>query len=127
MALSPAGKILVTGSGDTLEHIWDIETGELLRTLTGRVKPASPLVISPDGTWLVAPTEAGSTLGAGLWNVETGRRIGSLKGHRGPVHDVTVSWDGRYVATGGEDNTARISDPQLLGHGDEAAQYRPPW
>ena len=91
---------MVTGSGDTSEHIWDLQTGELIHTLGGRVKPASPLVIAPDGSWLVAPTEAGSTLGAGLWNVQTGQRIGSLKGHHGPVHDVTVSWDGRYVATG---------------------------
>lgn len=116
IAVSPNGDFLVTGSGDTLEHIWDLETGELLRTLTGRVKPASPLVVSPDGEWLVAPTEAGSRLGAGLWDVRTGQRICSLKGHRGRVHDVTVSWDGRYIATGGEDHTARIWDAKT---GDE--------
>jgi WD40 repeat protein len=110
VAVSPDGKVVVTGSSDTMEHIWDLETGERLRTLGGQVKPASPLVISPDGTWLVAPTESGSTLGAALWNVETGKRIGSLKGHQGPVHDVTVSWDGRYVATAGEDGTARVWD-----------------
>jgi WD40 repeat protein len=116
VAIGPDEDIVVTGSADTMEHIWDMRTGELVRTLTGRVKPASPLVFSPDGSWLVAPTEAGSRLGAGIWDVRTGRRIGSLKGHRGPVHDVTVSWDGRYVATGGEDNTARIWDART---GDE--------
>jgi len=116
IAVSPDGTLLVTGSADTLEHVWDLQTGELLRTLTGRVKPASPLVFSPDGSWLVAPTEAGNRLGAGVWDVRTGQRVGSLKGHRGPVHDVTVSWDGRYVATGGEDHTARIWEAKT---GDE--------
>jgi WD40 repeat protein len=116
VAVSPDEKLLVTGSSDTLEHIWDLQSGQLLRTLGGRVKPASPLVISPDGTWLVAPTESGSRLGACLWDVQTGRRIGSLSGHRGPVHDVTASWDGRFVATAGEDHTARIWDVQT---GDE--------
>jgi WD40 repeat protein len=117
IAISSDGAHLVTGSSDTLEQVWDLQSGELLRTLGGRVKPASPLVFAPDGTWLVAPTEAGSTLGACLWDIRSGRRIGSLRGHRGgPVHDVTVSWDGRYVATGGEDGTARIWDAKT---GDE--------
>ncbi len=116
VAISPDGTHVVTGSSDTLEQIWDLHTGELIRTLGGRVKPASPLVFAPDGSWLVAPTESGSTLGACLWDVRTGRRIGSLRGHRAKVHDVTVSWDGRYVATGGEDNTARIWDAKT---GDE--------
>jgi WD40 repeat protein len=116
VAVSPDGSLIVSGSADTSEHVWNLQTGELVRTLTGRVKPASPLVIAPDGTWLIAPTEAGSALGACLWNIQTGGRIGSLRGHRGPVHDVTVSWDGRYVATGGEDHTARIWD---ANSGDE--------
>jgi WD40 repeat protein len=116
IAISRDGKHLVTGSADTTEQVWDLTTGEFLRALGGRVKPASPLVFSPDGAWVIAPTETGAAIGAAIWKIDTGRYIGTLRGHRGKVHDVTVSWDGRYVATGGEDRTARIWDAKT---GDE--------
>ncbi len=117
VAVSPDGKTVVTGAGgrDKTECVWDIDTGELRHTLGGRrTEPASPLVFSPDGQWLVAPTE--NTSRASLWKVETGKFLGSLSGHYKPVNDVTVSWDGRYVATGSEDNTAKIWDAKT---GDE--------
>ena len=107
IAISPDGTVLATGSKDKSEKLWDLQTGELLHTLGGRVDPGSPLVFAPNGEWLIAPNTAGSN-SASLWDVRTGKLLKTLSGHRQPVRDVTVSWDGRFVATGSDDRTARV-------------------
>jgi WD40 repeat protein len=111
VAISKDGRLVVTGSKDGSERVWDARTGDLLQTFAGKVDPGSPLVFAPDGTWVIAPN-AGNAGTASQWDVRTGTLIKIFKGHTGPVHDVTVSFDGKYVATGGDDRSARIWDAQ---------------
>jgi WD40 repeat protein len=107
IAISPDATVLATGSKDKTAKLWDLKTGALRHTLTGRVDPGSPLVFSPDGAWLIAPDTAGST-SASLWEVSTGKLMKTLSGHRQPIRDVTVCGDGKFVATGSDDRTARV-------------------
>ena len=53
IAYSPDGKYLASGENDTIK-IWDIETGRVVRTLTGDLSWASSIVYSPDGKYLAA-------------------------------------------------------------------------
>ncbi len=77
MAFSPDGKTIVTG-GVFAIHLWSVDTGEHIRTLTGPLKSYSgpgPFVLySPDGTTIV-------TAGMGeihLWDGNTGNHIRKL-------------------------------------------------
>ena len=51
VAISPNGRILVSGSGgnENTIKLWNVRTGELIRTLEGHSKTIFALAISPDG------------------------------------------------------------------------------
>ncbi|MBX3452037.1 MAG: PD40 domain-containing protein [Planctomycetaceae bacterium] len=77
LALSPDGSTLASVADDMLVKLWDIESGELKRTLAGH-EPITPhhypsmlyaAAWSPDGRWLASADKTGRAI---VWNPETG-------------------------------------------------------
>ncbi|CAD5913902.1 hypothetical protein [Planktothrix agardhii] len=69
VAISPDGQILVSGSDDKTITIWDLSTGQELRTLTGHSEHSDEvksLAISPDGQTLVSGGDDGTIM---IWRV----------------------------------------------------------
>lgn len=86
--------------------LWDISTGECLRTLTGHTGSVWSVAFSPDGQMLASSSHDRP---AKLWNVETGRCLRTLEGHTSQVGSVVFSPDGQ-VATNSQDATIRLWD-----------------
>jgi len=106
---SPDGKYLATGSSDRTARLWDVTTGETLRTFSGHTGEIDGVTFSPDGKYLA--TAGGADHTARLWEVATGETLRVFSGHTGSVDDVAFSPDGKLLVTaGGEDLTARIWD-----------------
>jgi WD40 repeat protein len=53
VALSPDGKILASGSFDKTIKLWNLATGQQIRTLRGHVDGIQSVVFSWDGKTLV--------------------------------------------------------------------------
>ncbi|MHC5825765.1 MAG: WD40 repeat domain-containing protein, partial [Nostoc sp.] len=53
-AFSPDGKTLSSGSYDHTIKLWNLATGEQIRTLTGHSEQVYSLAFSPDGKTLVS-------------------------------------------------------------------------
>ena len=68
---------------------------------------------SPDGTRLAV---AGS-IGIWIYNAQTYQEIALLTGHTGRVTSIAFSPDGSVLASGSQDNTARLWDPMTGEHG----------
>ena len=95
---------------DTAVEIWDVDTGEHLRTLD-RNGLADTLAAPHDGSWLaVAGFGSGDTH---IWDPATGRKLRTLHGHDGPIAALTVSPDASWLAAGGQviDHQTRIWQP----------------
>lgn len=130
MAVSPNGRLLVTGSCDKTARVWDLwadDPAVSATVLRGHRDRISTLVISPDGRWLVT---AGQDSSAILWDLTAafpsvghqdalpnGRsaRPVFLRGHRGEVHALAISPDSRWLVTGdgapgAEDHAGRLWD-----------------
>ncbi|KAJ4341503.1 U3 snoRNP protein [Ascochyta clinopodiicola] len=55
LAVDPSGEVVCAGSIDTSDiHIWSVQTGQLLDTLSGHEGPVSSLAFSPDASTLVS-------------------------------------------------------------------------
>jgi len=102
---SPDGKTLVSGSADNTIKLWDVETGQEIRTLKGHYSVVNSVNFSPDGKTLVSGSDDNTIK---LWNVETGQEIRTLKGHDSPVRSVNFSPDGKTLVSRSDDNTIKL-------------------
>jgi F-box/WD-40 domain protein MET30 len=117
MCLQFDDNILATGSYDSTIKIWDIETGEELRTLRGHTSGIRALQF--DDTKLISGS-LDRTLK--VWNWRTGECISTYQGHTEGV--ITVHFDANLLASGSIDKTVKIwnfedkSTFSLKGHTD---------
>ncbi len=121
-ALSPDGQFLASVHENGLARLWNVQTGQEIRTFSGHTSSIKSVAFSPDGKYLLT---ASSDTTARLWDVGTGHEVHVFSGHSDEVNAAVFSPDGRYVATGSSDRTARewdVQSGQLLhifaGHTD---------
>jgi WD40 repeat protein len=108
LVLSTDAKKLITGSWDKTIRVWDLQSGECLRTLEGHSNRISALQMTPDQRH---PRIAGSvdkTLK--LWDLATGQCVTTFYGHGGSVDTIALASSGKQVVSASEDATVKVWD-----------------
>jgi WD40 repeat protein/tRNA A-37 threonylcarbamoyl transferase component Bud32/tetratricopeptide (TPR) repeat protein len=120
VAVSPDGKIIVTGSGAGRlppfsdgggqeprgeARLWDVVTGTALGPPLPHAAAVLAVAFSPDGKTLLTGCADGK---AQLWDVTTGKPTGFDLTHEKAVYAVAFSPDGKAVLTGCADGKARL-------------------
>jgi len=85
---------LASGCGDNTVKLWEVKTGDLLRTLSGHTNQVNSVVFSPDGHLLASGSGDGTIK---LWEVGTGELLHTLSEH---TLQVAFSPDGCLLALG---------------------------
>ena len=125
-------KRLATGSDDKNIRLWDVASGQTLRTLQGgHTEPVRCLAFSPDGQTLAS----GSTdQTVRLWEVSSDEQSRELAGHQGPIWSALFSPDGRHIVSARSRQTVKVwqtlagkEEHALKGHRSPvtAALYSP--
>ncbi|WP_224368338.1 pentapeptide repeat-containing protein [Hyalangium versicolor] len=106
VAFSPDGILLAAGNGFEI-RLWDLETGSMLRTLSGHDELVRSVSFSPDGTMLASGSGDGTVR---LWDMATGTERRVLQGPGASVMSVSFSPDGATLASGAWGGKVRLWD-----------------
>jgi WD40 repeat protein len=103
VAFSPDGKWLASAN-DSIA-IWDVMSGQLVRSWKADALLAYALEFSPDGQLLAS---GGMDKLVKLWNPQSGSLVRTMSGHTDIVYDVAFSPDGVRLASASDDETLRV-------------------
>jgi len=108
VAFSPNGEYALSGSDDMTARLWDVESGELLRTFEGHSGLVIAVAFSPDGQYVLSGS---SDMTVQLWKVEDGKLGYVFEGDAEGVNAIAFSPDGRYVLSGSKDEDVKLWTP----------------
>jgi WD40 repeat protein len=123
LALSPDGKILLSGSEDKTVKLWQLDFGNNVEpmTLQGYGSGIADIAISADNQWFVT---VGMEKNVRIRDLHSGKLIRSINNQSGAL-TVAIAPDGHCLAVGSLDHKIRLWNPKngekigdLLGHID---------
>jgi WD40 repeat protein len=121
IAVSPEGKSLYAGGWMDEIQVWDIATGEMVRTFGEKSRGVNRMTLSPDGRLLVSAGPSGGAMI--LWDAAAGSQLRLLSGHKNSITSMAFSPDGRLLASASDDVTIKLWDTStgrelqtLIGH-----------
>lgn len=122
VAVSPDGRLALSGGRDATVKLWEMSSGREIRTLVGHFAAVNGVAFSPDGKFVLSGS-SDATLR--LWDPATGDTVRVFRGSRSSVSAVAVSPDGRQALSAGLDPVVRLWDVEtgremmnMSGHED---------
>ena len=107
VAYSPDGTTALSGSGDGTLMLWDVASGEAIRTFSGHTDDVLSVVYSPDGTTALSGSRDRTLI---VWDMASGAALRTLRGHTAEVLSVVYSPDGTTALSGSMDSTLILWD-----------------
>jgi WD40 repeat protein len=105
VSVSPDGKLLASSNQDGVVTLWDITSGQPVRTISASDAIVIRMAFSREGEHLA--TAICDRL-AKVWDVRTGQELATFYGNNGDVFGVPFNPDGTRLATASTDGIVRI-------------------
>jgi WD40 repeat protein len=109
VAFSPDGRTVASSSQAKVVKLWDVATGQKLRTFVGHGDWVTGVAFAPNGQILLSCSDDKTVR---LWEVETGKRLRTFAGHGDFVNSVAFSPDGKLAVSGSKDKLLKLWNVQ---------------
>jgi WD40 repeat protein len=103
---NPQATRMVSVGADGNAMLWDVSTGEFIRTIQKADDQVYAAAFAPSGTTVAT---AGADLAVSLWDVETGAPLRRLGGHVSPIKYLAFAPDAESLASVELNQVIRIS------------------
>ena len=105
MAFHPQYSLLASCGEDAAVKIWDLDNGQLERTLKGHTATINDLCFDAQGNYLAT---CSSDLSIKLYELATYQAVKTLNGHDHSVSSVRFLPDGDYILSASRDKTLKL-------------------
>lgn len=115
VAFSPDGRLLASAGSfhftggvrhkDLTVRLWDVESGQEIRRLTGHTKSVESVTFHPQGQMVVSSSVDGTIR---FWDVQSGHEVYRKEGFTKSISSLAFRPDGQILAAGGWDSTIRL-------------------
>ncbi len=109
MTVTPDDKYVISGSSDKTLKLWELATGQELRTLTGHSSSVNAVTVTPDGKYVISGSDDNTLK---LWDLATGECIATFTADY-PIKCCAVAPDGRTIVAG--DSSGKVHFLRLEG------------
>ena len=107
VALMDDGSHALSGSYDKTLQLWDLASGQTLRTFEGHTNAVAAVEVSANGGCALSSSW---DMTLRLWDLATGRTLRTLEGHTGSINAGAATTDGSRALSGSNDHTLRLWD-----------------
>lgn len=104
---------IATSSGDSSCIYWDVESGEVINTLSEHGGDVMSIAISPSNQNVLVSGSVDAT--AKVWDIRSGKCVQTHVGHESDINSVSFFPDGNAFGTGSDDSTCRAFDMRSYG------------
>lgn len=127
ICLSRDAQLLLTGGTDGALDLWEVASGECIRTFRGQRGTVWTVALSTDGRFALTAsgTPWGSVSELCIWNIASGECIRNFDEHVSPISCAVLSEDNRLAVSGHRDGSIVLWDlltgsamRNLRGHKD---------
>ncbi|RKF71165.1 Meiotic recombination protein rec14 [Golovinomyces cichoracearum] len=103
--LSQNGKLTASGHENGTIYVFNNETGRMMYSLPGLLKPVRAVAFSPGCTRLAAAGDAGVIA---IYDVKHGEQVANLTGHSAWIFSIDWSETGEYLISGSSDGKVKV-------------------
>jgi len=107
VAITPDGKFAFSGSKDKTCILWDLITGQAIKSVIGHSDKITAIKVTPDSKHALSGSSDSTCI---LWDLENGQEQRVLKGHSLDVDTIEVTPDSKYMVSGSKDTTCILWD-----------------
>lgn len=118
LAVSPNGRLAISGGRDGIARLWDVSTGQEIEQLPVKREMLS-IAFSGDGRWVAVDFNTGLQ----LWDVATGTEIKKIEGQSNYLSDMKFASSGSAIFSSSWDGSVLLTDlatgtaiKQFVGH-----------